>query len=489
MDSILGPSQTGGHIEMSSLPIPSACRLVFDRETRLLADGRVLLGGSPLRLLRLTDEGAKTVRSLREGMTTAEVGADVPGSRARLVRRLLATGMAHPRPGTPGPSWRDVTVVVPVRDRASELARLLAHVGPVGAVIVVDDASLDDSADVAARMGAHVIRLQRPGGPAGARNEGLRVAETPLVAFIDSDCEPSPGWLDRLLGHFEDPAVVAVAPRIVEPDNNANSFLSRYERARSPLDMGSREGPVRPRSRLSYLPSAALVVRRDISESLDGFDKTLTTGEDVDFIWRLVKAGGVVRYEPASRVGHHHRTRLTELLERRISYGRAAGPLAKRHPEELVAVEASRWTLFAWALGAIGHPYIGLAVAGASAATLSRRTIDLEESGHFNQIGFEMGRLALRGHWLAGQTIASAIMRTWLPIFVLAAIFSKRARVILAGAAIVPALVEWARRRPRLDPLRYVALRILDDSAYAAGVWRGCIEEKTASPLMIRSRK
>jgi len=70
---------TGGHIEVSAMAVPAASRVVFDRRTRLLADGRALLGGSPLRLLRLTAEGAAAVCSMREGVTMAEIGADRPG--------------------------------------------------------------------------------------------------------------------------------------------------------------------------------------------------------------------------------------------------------------------------------------------------------------------------------------------------------------------------------------------------------------------------
>ncbi len=484
MDAILGPSHTGGHIELSDIALPGACRVVFDRDARLLADGRALLGGSPLRLLRLTAEGAATVRLLRDGVTMAEVGADKEGSRARLVRRLLATGMVHPRQGTLGPSHREVTVVVPVRDRASDLARLLAHVGPVGEVIVVDDGSLDDSAEVAARGGARVIQRAHSGGPAAARNTGLGEVATSLVAFIDSDCEPAPGWLDRVLGHFEDPAVVAVAPRVVEPDHGDGSVLARYEETCSPLDLGSGEGPVLPRSRISYVPSAALVVRREIAQSLGGFDENLTTGEDVDFVWRMIKAGGIVRYEPASRVAHHHRTSLLPLLGRRFAYGRAAAPLAKRHPDDLVAIEVSRWTFLAWGLGVLGYPSLGVAVAGGSAAVLSHRMSELEESEGINQLGFEMARLAIQGHWAAGRLLASAIMRTWLPVFIVAAVFSRRARLVLFASAVIPALAEWAHRRPRLDPLRYIALRVLDDASYAAGVWEGCITERTIAPLL-----
>ena len=69
---------------------------------------------------------------------------------------------------------------------------------------------------------------------------------TPLVAFIDSDCEPTADWLFPLLGHFDDPMVAAVAPRIVPAPVSPPTWLSRYEAARSSLDRGEAEGLVRP---------------------------------------------------------------------------------------------------------------------------------------------------------------------------------------------------------------------------------------------------
>ncbi|MGK2957932.1 MAG: mycofactocin biosynthesis glycosyltransferase MftF, partial [Acidimicrobiales bacterium] len=59
-----------------------------------------------------------------------------------------------------------------------------------------------------------------------------------------------------------------------------------------------------------------------------------------------------------------------------------------------------------------------------------------------------------------------------------------RARLVLFASAVIPALAEWVHRRPRLDPFRYLGLRVLDDSSYAAGVWEGCITERTISPLL-----
>ena len=187
-----------------------------------------------------------------------------------------------------------MTVVIPVRDRQAELARCLGGLARLPRVIVVDDCSADPAgiAAAAAGAGARVLRRGVNGGPGAARNTGLAAAQTPLVAFLDSDCVPGPGWLDALLPHFADPAVGAVAPRIV-PAEPGPGWLARYEGASSTLDMGARASIVRPRSRVPYVPGAALVVRRAAAGA--GFAEGMRVGEDVNFVWRLAAAGWRVR--------------------------------------------------------------------------------------------------------------------------------------------------------------------------------------------------
>ena len=135
---------------------------------------------------------------------------------AQLARTLLDATVAHPRPAS-GPSHRDVTVVIPVRDNPFGLARLVSALRGMR-VVVVDDGSARRCRNRRLR-GIHsdmrMLRHTRSKGPAAARNAGLAVCDTDFVAFLDSDVVPRRGWLEALLGHFCDPAVALVAPRIV----------------------------------------------------------------------------------------------------------------------------------------------------------------------------------------------------------------------------------------------------------------------------------
>src|SRR6185437_12806583 len=102
-----------------------------------------LVGGSPVRVLRLTPSGARAVAGWFSGVPVGDSAA------ARvLARRLLDAGIAHPDWGVPDRAdgslgADDVTVVIPVRDRYAELGRCLAGLRGLKHVIVVDDCSAE----------------------------------------------------------------------------------------------------------------------------------------------------------------------------------------------------------------------------------------------------------------------------------------------------------------------------------------------------------
>jgi mycofactocin glycosyltransferase len=93
-------------------------------------------------------------------------------------------------------------------------------------------------------------------------------------------------------------------------------------------------------------------------------------------------------------------------------------------------------------------------------------------------------RLAAGGTLAAGRPLGSALSRTWWPAAIPAALAVKKLRLPVAALILAPPLLDWADRRPPLDPARYVAARLLDDAAYSLGVWQGCLARRTVRPLL-----
>ena len=465
---------TGTPAAMSAMPV------VLDRDVRRLDGGRVLLGGDPGRLVRLRPRGSEVLRRLATGEQVD------PPARA-LARTLVDGGLAHPRPGAA--PVVDLTVVVPVRDRAAELDRCLTALGHDVPVLVVDDGSCDPLAvaGVCRRHGARVLHRCVNEGPAAARNAGLAATSTALVAYLDSDCLPPSGWLAALVGHFADPAVGAVAPR-VRGGAGGSRLLARYARARGPLDMGPREAQVRPGGRVPYVPTAALVVRRaallgTVPSSSAPFDPALRYGEDVDLVWRLHDAGWRVRYDPRTVVGHEEPDGWGAWLQRRHRYGNSAAPLAQRHGNRLTPLVLPPWPTAAWLLMTLGRPLPALAAAAVPAVRLHRRLrgtglpagICAQTAVRATGQGVLATAAGLGG---AGTVVTAPVLLTLLAV--------RATRPAAAVALLAPPLLEWVTRRPRLDPLRYCALRLMDDLAYASGVWRGAATARTTAPLRPR---
>jgi mycofactocin system glycosyltransferase len=448
-------------------PLPVGFRVVPDEDVRMLP-GDVWWGGSPSRVVRLTPAGSRLWQQLRTGPVTSRAAGV-------LARRLTDAGLAHPRPPRPETA-PDVTVVIPVRDRAAMLARCLDALGDAHPVVVVDDGSAGSAAiaAVADRPGVTLLRHDRNRGPAAARNTALRRVRTELVALLDSDCVPADGWIDSLAAHFADPVVAAVAPRIVALAGGGHRACG--------LDLGDRPARVRPQTAVSFVPTAALLVRRpavlDIGRAGAVFDPELRVGEDVDLVWRLDEAGWRVRYDPEVRVAHEEPAALPRVLARRFRYGTSAAPLALRHPESVAPLILHPWAALTVLALLARRPLVAF---GGMVGCLATMSVPLDRAGvpadlavgaaaaGVRRTGIEMGRYATQ--FATPALLAAALpggRRKWWR------------RLAIAALLLVPGLRAPGLRR---RPVRAMAGQIADDIAYGSGVWAGCLRYRTWIPL------
>ncbi|MEI7547241.1 MAG: mycofactocin biosynthesis glycosyltransferase MftF [Actinomycetota bacterium] len=426
-----------------------------------------MIAGSPLRLFRLSTGGATVI-------AMAEAGeVPVTASIRQLIDRFIDAGALHPAPahGPFGPT--EITVVIPAFGRVPLAVGSPALAGMH--VIVVDDAS---PVPIPVGDGVTLVRREHNGGPAAARNTGLALVATPLVAFVDADVTLPDGWWQPLVAHFSDERVALVAPRVMGMPGDG--MLAGYEQRHGPLDLGADPARIAAGTRVSYVPAAAVVCRVDAVRTIGGFDETMRLGEDVDLVWRLSAAGHRCRYEPTSVVHHEPRHDIAGWARQRFGYGRSAASLARRHPGALAPVRMSGWSALAWGLALARRPWLAVAVAVGTTVALQRKLVDLPPR--------EAARLAGLGHLAAGRQLALATTRVWWPVALLSAAFFRRARLPVLAAFTVPTIVEAVRRRS----LRLVIdapLMFADHAAYGAGVWAGVLAEAEPGPLIPDLRK
>lgn len=163
-------------------------------------------------------------------------------------------------------------------------------------LVIVDDASPDDTGEVLHRLAARhpamaTIRLPHNRGPAAARNAGWRHTNAEVVAFTDDDCVPQPGWLTALVRALD--GVDLVQGRTA-PDPASEPRRGPFSRT---LSVPAPNG---------FYQTANMAYRRTALAAAGGFDERFTApcGEDTDLAWRVLDAGGRAAFAPDAVVYH-----------------------------------------------------------------------------------------------------------------------------------------------------------------------------------------
>lgn len=208
-------------------------------------------------------------------------------------------------------------------------------------IIVVDDASTDETGKITAIEGATLIRHEANRGISAARNTGIAAAKGEIIAFIDDDAIADPHWLAYLVQPFADPGVTASGGRTFayKTDRLAERYLSATEYGNpASLSFGRSKNPLWRFAvyiKSMFVPvsvaSSPIEVqavfglncayRASTLRAIGGFDETLFTDEDSELSTRLRATGARIMFIPTATITHRHRESLAKLI--RQTYLRA----------------------------------------------------------------------------------------------------------------------------------------------------------------------
>jgi glycosyltransferase involved in cell wall biosynthesis len=188
-----------------------------------------------------------------------------------------------------------VSIIIPSYNRAHCLERAiqsaLQQTYTDREVLVVDDGSTDNTAEVLAPFGDAISVIhQSNAGPSAARNTGIRAARGDFVAFLDSDDEWLPGKLEYQLPLMQEADVILSASNWQSKSRDVSSTaFDSFAFGESWICDRPPEFVSRPGGHPLMLSS--WLVRRDILTTLGGFDNSLRLGEDNDLLFRLAFKG------------------------------------------------------------------------------------------------------------------------------------------------------------------------------------------------------
>ncbi len=198
-----------------------------------------------------------------------------------------------------------VSVVIPSHNGATTLSATIEYLQASSSapheIIVVDDASTDDTARIAERLNCRVVRCDENIGAARAKNRGAAIASGDVLFFTDDDVVVERDVISLIIETLSDPQIVGVVglldARIPFADfaSNYKNLWMRYSYTRL------------PRERIGVFYTSCAAIRREVFLALGGFDdnyRGASIAEDTEFGQRVWSAGHHIVLDPRVTVVH-----------------------------------------------------------------------------------------------------------------------------------------------------------------------------------------
>ena len=208
----------------------------------------------------------------------------------------------------------EISVVIPVKNAGAVFDECLCAIrtnhGTMYEIIVVDDCSTDNTAEIARKHSGHIINLPQTTGPANARNTGARATQGDILFFIDSDIILAPDTLHKLKQIFQNPNIIAITGVQSESIRYKN-FFSQYK------NLWMRYSYMRLPETVALFYTSCAAIRRKIFLKSGGFDPRYyrPSVEDTDFGQKLEMMGYTVHLRTDIEAEHVKHYSFLEIIK------------------------------------------------------------------------------------------------------------------------------------------------------------------------------
>ena len=215
---------------------------------------------------------------------------------------------------------KSISIVIPTFNGASRIgnclnALLQQTAGRDVEILVVDDGSTDNIADMIGRYPGVRLITQINAGPAAARNHGAREARGTILLFTDDDCVPMSGWLDAMLAPFSDPEVVG-AKGIYR--THQKRLAARFVQ----IEYEDKYHLMAGLSTIDFIDTYSAAFRRNRFLEINGYDTSfpVACAEDVELSYRMSARGWKMKFAPAAIVSHTHPDTFSSYLKKKYKF-------------------------------------------------------------------------------------------------------------------------------------------------------------------------
>lgn len=229
-----------------------------------------------------------------------------------------------------------ISVIIPVYNQSRTLKNTLESIKNQTfrdyEIILVDDASTDNSYQIAKRYTKNIIKNKTNQGPSITRNKGIKAAKADIIAFIDSDCIADKNWLENIYKIFQEESTNIIMGQVKIPKSTflGDSISALGFPAGGNLGF---EKVWRVKNKFTdHISSCNMASRKKVFEKYGMFDETfpLAGGEDSELSIRLARKGILTKYTPEALVYHEPRKSLKSFINWQIYRGRSNYHFQKR---------------------------------------------------------------------------------------------------------------------------------------------------------------